>query len=159
MWPSLGLTLRTTGWELRCRWQGDNPQFLSFVGLWSAATDSLDRIVLAGTSSRNDTTQNNFELIRLNINGGIDTAFDGDGRQTIDFSNASDLAIDVQIDSQDRPIAVGITTRFSPEFAVTRLQVNGQRDLAFGTSGIQKFGFGSLTASRALALAIDDSDV
>ncbi|MGN6546343.1 MAG: hypothetical protein ACTHK7_14915 [Aureliella sp.] len=127
------------------------------LGSWNAAIDSQDRVVLTGTSTRNDNSMNNFEILRLAVNGTLDPDFDVDGRQTVDFGLVNDLAGDVAIDGQDRVTVVGITTKFTTEFAVTRLKANGGLDTTFGNSGLQKIGFGALRPSSAKGVVLDDS--
>ena len=103
----------------------------------SAAIDSLNRIVIAGSEQFGTVTQ--FKVIRLLATGQPDTSFDGDGiaipgnltGQNEDFARA------VAIDSFDRIVVAG-SAKFSAsdtDFAVMRLNTDGSLDTGFSGDG------------------------
>ncbi len=101
-----------------------------------------DKIVVAGESYQATTGHNNFAVARLNADGTLDSTFDGDGRQTIDFgTSASAAAVMVQGDkivvagNAQKPDASGWN------FAVARLNADGTPDYSFDGDGQQTLDF------------------
>ena len=121
-----------TNGQLDSTFDGDGKQTIDFgAGAESASAVAIDdagRIVLAGSAT------GDFAVARLDTNGQLDSTFDGDGKQTIDFSGGSDSASGVAIDSEGRIVVAGSA---AGEFAVARLDVNGQLDSNFDGDGKQ----------------------
>lgn len=80
-----------------------------------------------------------FVIARYNIDGSLDTTFGTSGIATVDFSNRVDLAYGVALQSNGKIVVAGTTCidgNFpSCNFALTRLNSNGSRDLMFGLLG------------------------
>src|SRR2546423_1859227 len=79
---------------------------------YGVAVGSQDRIVVAGcTDNYTSGTGYDFAVARLNADGSLDTGFDDDGRQTIDFGSPGEYQNDfgngVAVDSQDRILLAG----------------------------------------------------
>ena len=111
------------------------------------AIDSLGRIVVAGFSYHDDVTGYDFAVARLDPQGQLDTAFDGDGSTTIDFGSTFDFGQGVAVDSQDRVVVAGYSYQQSDSthenFAVARLNADGQLDTTFDDDGRTTIDFGS----------------
>lgn len=105
---------------------------------WSVAVQSDGKIVVAGASQQGSTLD--FAVARLNSDGSLDNAFDGDGKQTIDFGGggAGDSLSAVIVQSDGRILLVGTSFQpFGPQFAAARLNSNGSLDNTFDGDGRQ----------------------
>jgi uncharacterized delta-60 repeat protein len=125
--------------------------FLSrYVHANAVAVDSHDRVVVAGTIF-NDSTAENFAIVRFTSAGDPDRSFGMGGRVTTDLaSGSSEYANGVAIDSLGRIVAAGDVTydAIQYEFGVARYMTNGTRDASFGSPSFSVFG-------NAGAVAID----
>lgn len=117
--------------------------------------DSMDRVVAAGVSG------GNFAIVRLTNTGAPDGSFDGDGKKTISFGDASG-ANGIAIDTAGRIVAGGFATDASSSqyFAAIRLLANGSLDSGFNGGGISfAFSSGPGTQSGAASgVTVDASD-
>lgn len=120
----------------------------------SVAIDSLGRIVVAGSTNAGGGNQS-VAVARLTPAGVLDTNFDGDGKQTIDFGTQEDVG-DVAIDSFDRVVlsSRAITTA-GYDFGVARLTVAGALDASFDGDGKQTIDFGTSEDLADGGVAID----
>jgi uncharacterized delta-60 repeat protein len=96
------------------------------------------------------------ELIRLNLNGSLDTTFgaggsDGNGRTRIPFDARSG---DMLLLGDGRIVVVGQSEQNFGDFNVARYNSNGTLDGNFGVGGLVKTEFGTLVASQANAVAL-----
>ncbi|MFO1000538.1 MAG: LamG-like jellyroll fold domain-containing protein [Planctomycetaceae bacterium] len=99
------------------------------------------KIIVAGYTSIGGNVD--FALARYNINGSLDTTFDGDGRVLTSFG-ASDYARGVRVQSDGKIVAGGYTTLSgNTDFALARYNSNGSLDTTFGSSGRVYTAFGS----------------
>lgn len=119
--------------------------------------DAQERIVVAGFSSRT-TDDADFMLARFLSTGVLDASFGVGGNVMADFNAGIDIANALLIDSADRIVVVGFTSREGAEadFALARFQEDGQRDNSFGTSGLVTTDFGS-SNDVANSLAVDSA--
>jgi uncharacterized delta-60 repeat protein len=112
----------------------------SFVN--SIALDTSGKIVLAGMTQASVNDYSNFALARLNSDGTLDSSFNSSGTEIVDLggpdSADTGLAVDVQTDG--KIVEVG---QSGSQFALVRLNGDGTRDAAFGTSGIVVSNFGA----------------
>jgi uncharacterized delta-60 repeat protein len=121
---------------------------------YGVAVDSQDRIVVAGyTTGFND----DFAVARLTVAGALDTSFDGDGKQIIDFGGSNDRAYGVAIDSQDRVVIAGYKSAANHHIAVARLTSAGALDTGFNGNGKQTVAFGA-GPDDAYGVAVDSMD-
>lgn len=94
----------------------------SYDVAYSVMVQADGKIVLVGTSNAGGTTD--FALARYNLDGSLDTSFDGDGKATSDIGTASnDIAYDAALQSNGRIVSVGMTytpTLSMSDFALTR---------------------------------------
>jgi uncharacterized delta-60 repeat protein len=88
----------------------------------SLAIQSDGKIVVAGSSSYNNSVNTDFVVVRYNTNGSLDTSFDFDGKVTTDFGSRNDGARSLAIQSDGKIVVTGITTTIgsSLDFAVVR---------------------------------------
>lgn len=122
----------------------------------AAATDSLGRILIAGTEQLGSVFQ--FKVIRLLATGQPDTGFDGDGIATPGNFTAqnNDLAEAIAIDASDRVVVAG-SARYSSvdtDFAVMRLTSAGALDTTFSDDGKLTIPFDLAGASGDGAKAV-----
>jgi uncharacterized delta-60 repeat protein len=115
--------------------------------LMGAALQSDGRIVLAGFTQRNDDGNFDFAVVRLNTDGSLDTTFAGTGKQTIPFNiggSDTDLARAVAIQSDGKILLAGSAMKSDPadaDFAIARLNPDGQADGTFATGGLKTVPF------------------
>lgn len=106
------------------------------------------RIVAAGyfgaTSPTTGAFHGDFAIVRYNVDGTLDTTFDGDGKATTDIGSSTiDLASDVAIQPDGRIVAGGTGgPRGALDFAVVRYNADGSLDTSFDTDGKVTTGIG-----------------
>jgi uncharacterized delta-60 repeat protein len=100
------------------------------------------KIVVAGGAFPLFTFAGNFELVRYNPNGSLDTSFGNGGIVTTIFPEGS-YAFDVALQPDGKIIAAGtVFVDFNPgdmsdtDFALARYNPNGSLDTTFGNSGM-----------------------
>jgi uncharacterized delta-60 repeat protein len=125
----------------------------------AVAIDSNDKIVVAGSSNAGGT--NDFAVVRYNVDGTLDTTFNGTGRVLTDVSiRSADFATSSVIQA-DGKIVVGGWSDASGipfDFSLVRYNPNGTLDLTFNTTGkvLTDFsGSGSYDTLQALAIQSD----
>jgi uncharacterized delta-60 repeat protein len=118
-----------------------------FDGIKRVAIQADGKIVLAGQAN------NDFGLMRLNANGGIDTAFGTSGKVTTDFSGGQDVIGGLVIQADGKVVAGGDGGQ---GFALARYNANGSLDTGFGTGGKVTTDFGTpFDGGTAVALQDD----
>jgi uncharacterized delta-60 repeat protein len=125
----------------------------------SVAVDSSGRVILGGYMFHQDTGEYDFAIARLNINGGVDTSFSGDGKATIDFGSYYDIGQSVAVDNSGRVLISGYSYQNATtgyDFAVARLTSGGSLDLTFGDAGRTTIDFGS-DSDLGYSVAVDGS--
>ena len=87
----------------------------------SIAIQSDGKIVVAGTSFSMGNNQN-FALVRYNVNGSLDTTFDRDGKFVNDIGTLNDVVADLSIQSDGKIVVVGsIRNQRDNDFTIVRL--------------------------------------
>lgn len=132
--------------------------FASLTTFNAVAIQSDGKAVVAG--SVNDGPASDFAVARLNLNGSLDTSFDGDGKVTTNFSNGNlDAAYDLAIQPNGKLIAVGetIAAGTGSNFGIARYNSNGSLDTTFGggTGMAQIDFFGYRDYASAIAIQPD----
>ncbi len=118
---------------------------------YAMAIQSDGKIVAAGYTSIGN---GDFALIRYNTNGGLDTAFDSDGKVTTDFAGGTDYAYGLAIQSDGKIVAAGYAANSdNDDFALAQCNTNGGLDTAFGTSGVTTTNIAG-GSDQALSVAI-----
>ena len=125
----------------------------------AVAIDWNDKIVVAGFSNAGGTTD--FAVVRYNVDGTLDTTFNGTGRVLTDVGIASGDFGTAAVIQADGKIVVGGWSDASGipfDFSVVRYNPDGTLDLTFNTTGkvLTDFsGFGSYDTLQALAIQSD----
>jgi uncharacterized delta-60 repeat protein len=102
------------------------------------AVQADGKVLLAGyTGLGIGTGTSDFALIRLNMDGSLDSTFDGDGKVTTDFAGADDLAYAVAIQSDGKIIVAGSShpNLGTTDFALARYNPDGSLDSSFDGDG------------------------
>ena len=66
---------------------------------------------MAGYSNQGGATGHDFAVARLTTSAALDTSFDSDGKQTVDFGSTSDFGYGVAVDSQDNVLVAGFSNQ------------------------------------------------
>jgi len=125
----------------------------------AVAIDSNDKIVVAGSSNTGGTYD--FAVVRYNVDGTLDTTFNGTGRVLTDVGIASGDFGTAAVIQADGKIVVGGLSDASGipyDFSLVRYNPNGTLDLTFNTTGkvLKAFtGSGSYDTLQALAIQSD----
>ncbi|MBK8285600.1 MAG: Ig-like domain repeat protein [Ahniella sp.] len=133
---------------------------------WAAAVQSDDRILVAGSTTVSGGTQ--YALIRLNINGSLDTGFDGDGILVLTNGTGNLPRNDIEyigVLPTGKILIAGRANTGSPDrnvLRVGRINADGSVDTTFGTNGftvidngtgrIDQFSAGSLQFDEKLVV-------
>ena len=99
------------------------------------AVQSDDKIVVVGTSD-SGSGNSEFAVTRFNVDGSLDTSFNGDGLVTASFLAGNDLGSGIGVQSDGKIVVVGTSDDLSTTWlAVARFTVNGSLDPSFGVGG------------------------
>ena len=113
---------------------------------------SDDKIIITGFASSNGTGNSSyfdFQTLRLNSNGIIDSSFGVNGFATLNLQSVSDDTSQVVEIQNDGKILIGgssrhiNTTNYSPDFAIVRYTSDGLLDTSFATNGVFIYNFGT----------------
>ncbi|MEP6904202.1 MAG: hypothetical protein ABJA66_20960, partial [Actinomycetota bacterium] len=134
--PTPGGTIDTT-------FGGTGKVTIDFGGTagYAAANDTVaqrdGKLIVAGYNRSTAAATGDFAIARLNLDGSLDTTFDGDGKLTTDFSGNADDAINaVALQTDGKIIAAGFTTvSSSQKTALIRYNTDGSVDTTFASSG------------------------
>ncbi len=139
---------------------GSNFATASGIGLQSSG-----QIIVSGTATDPSSGQDDFALIRLRANGGIDNLFGANGQELTPFPNASGIANALAIQSNDSIILGGFTSSASGNnssgnnststAALARYTSNGALDTTFGANGLVLNPSTGNPSINALALQSD----
>lgn len=104
------------------------------------------KIVIVGDTGAT-TTAKNFLIVRLNINGTLDTSFNSVGYSITDFSSSVDYARDIQILPDNSILVLGSS---AGNVALSKYTSTGVLDAAFNATGKKTFSIPvSLSTSTA----------
>ncbi len=92
------------------------------------------KILVAG-KNYTSATNNDFALVRYNINGTLDNTFDTDGIVTSDFFTANSIANCMAIQADGKILVAGTDYGGNGSYGVARYNSNGTPDISFGTNG------------------------
>jgi uncharacterized delta-60 repeat protein len=161
----------TTAGGLDSSFNGNGTQYVSFGNTddraSAVAVDSLDRVVVAGSSIN---LSSNFGVARLTADGALDNSFGTGGTSTIAFSQNSQVPHGVAIDSAGRAVVAGWTSaggdaivlaRITGDPATASVQVNDGsaqrsevRSITVTFSGPVTFAGGNTNAAAAAAFRL-----
>ncbi|MEO8765511.1 MAG: T9SS type A sorting domain-containing protein [Ginsengibacter sp.] len=109
----------------------------------SVAISNEGKIVVGGRTYLNN--QDNFSLVRFNNDGGFDTTFSHDGKQTSAFDVDDYFLESLAIQSDGKIVAGGFSETSdgsSSSFAAARYATNGDLDNSFSDDGFQSTSMG-----------------
>jgi uncharacterized delta-60 repeat protein len=103
---------------------------------YGMAIQSDGKLVLAGESTDSGNFEYDFAMIRLNINGTVDSSFGIAGQVLTDFSGSYDRCNAIVIQHWDGKIILGGNSNGSAsDFALARYNTNGSLDHSFDFDG------------------------
>jgi uncharacterized delta-60 repeat protein len=122
----------------------------------AVAIQTDGKIVVAGTSSEANGASSDLAVARYNVNGSLDSSFDGDGKVQVSI-DAFNEGKAVKIQADGKIVVGGFTSDgVNEDFALVRLNANGSLDTAFHGDGIVTTDFGSLfDEANAMAIQSD----
>jgi len=105
-------------------------------------------------------SHSDFEIVRLNPDGSVDTTFGPalDGKVIADLNgNSDDVAFGLAVEGDGRIVLAGSSQKtFQPyDFAVARFTAGGSLDATFGTAGVVNTNLGADEQGRAIAITPD----
>jgi uncharacterized delta-60 repeat protein len=113
------------------------------------------KIILVGYVDTGSGTD--YGIARFNADGSLDTTFDTDGRQTVDFAATNDVATSVALQPDGRILVAGYSVIGGAYgFSMARLNADGSLDTTFGTGGLVTTDVNPMTfdyCQRILVLA------
>ncbi len=110
------------------------------------------KLVIVGSALTQ--TMNDVVVARYNLDGSLDTTFDGDGKAVTEFAG-DDYAMAVAIQPDGKILVTGMTWGMNQDFIVGRYNQDGSLDPTFGTSG-KVFTDINLTTDTAYAIAVQE---
>jgi uncharacterized delta-60 repeat protein len=118
-------------------------------GGYSVALQPDGKIVVAG-SALNDTGEDDFAVARYNVNGSLDTSFNGTGKVETSIRSGTDFGRSVAIQGNGKIVVAGESwngVRY--DFAVVRYNSDGSLDTTFGGNGkvVTALGYDSQPSS------------
>jgi uncharacterized delta-60 repeat protein len=142
--------------DLDTSFDGDGKVTTDFAGgidsAGAVAMQGDGKIVTAGLAVVSGNF--NFGLARYNIDGSLDTTFDGDGKVTTDFASGSDQAYAVAVQADGRIVVAGrATVSGNQDFALARYNSDGSLDTTFDGDGRVTTDFAGAT-DQGFAMAI-----
>jgi uncharacterized delta-60 repeat protein len=115
--------------------------------------------ILAVGYAYSSSSNEDFALVRYDLNGSLDGTFGNGGVVISHFGSHQEFAEDVAIDTEGRILAVGMLFGLSGlgagDFAVARYLPNGTLDTSFGTGGLARTEQGKDADAFAIALQGD----
>lgn len=102
----------------------------------SVAVQSDGKIVVAGYSSTQNGSKDDFAVVRYNPNGNLDTSFNGTGKVTTAIGSGHDQGYSVAVQSDGKLVVAGYSRNGSnDDFALVRYNDNGSLDTGFNGTG------------------------
>lgn len=129
-----------------------NNNAFPFAYATSVAVQADGQILVAGTCA-NGKTANDYALVRYNLDGSLDTSFDGDGIATTDINLRNNFANAMTIQADGKIVVAGNASFVANanlggeiqqrDFAAVRYNSNGSLDSSFDFDGIVTIDIGS----------------
>ena len=119
---------------------------------------SDDKIVVVGTSDDGGGASQ-FAVARFNVDGSLDTTFNGDGRVITSFSAGDDVGSGIAVQSDDKIVVVGTSDDGggASQFAVARFDADGSLDTTFNGDGkLTTSFFAGSDVGSGIAVQSDD---
>lgn len=118
---------------------GDGIATVSF-SVWDVLIQPDGTIVAAGGTG--DWPDSSIAIARLTSSGDLDTTFDGDGTQTVSFTDTWNLATTLALTSDGKVVVGGLSGADRGRWALVRLNTNGSLDTTFSDDGKVRTDFG-----------------
>jgi len=123
------------------------------------AIQSDGKIVAAGYRYNDSTWE--FAVARYNVDGSLDSTFDGDGKLTTAISTVDDEINAIAIQSDGKIIVAGYSNAsgdinaYEPDLAVVRYNTDGSLDSTFNGNGILITSLGFYDVAYSVAIQIN----
>ena len=146
-----------TNGSLDTTFDGDGKVITDFGGSndgYSIALQPDGKLVMAG--GRWNGSAYDFALARYNINGSLDTAFDGDGKVITDLGN-SEFSSAVALQGDGKIVLAGNTDGLNRNFVLARYSSSGSLDTTFDGDGKVTTDFGNNNDDDARGLTIQSN--
>lgn len=116
------------------------------------------KIIVVGYSGIGNGQETDFAVVRYNADGSLDASFGEEGITTVDFDDNYNLPNDLAIQPDGKIVIAGYSksSNFLTEFAIVRLNSNGDIDSSFGAEGKQLVSFNSSQLNQANSVAIQE---
>jgi uncharacterized delta-60 repeat protein len=125
-----------------------------YGGTAYAATVQTDGKIIATGYGYNNGTYGDFQLVRYNADGSLDTSFDVDGKVTTPVLGGNDYAYAATLQTDGKIIAAGSSENGNDNFALVRYNTDGSLDTSFDSDGKTTGDIGLPTTSGARETAI-----
>jgi uncharacterized delta-60 repeat protein len=102
---------------------------------FAAVAIQVDNKIVAVGSTFTNANTSEFAVARFNSDGSLDTSFNGDGIVTIAFSSGLDRGTSISVQADGRLIAAGFAEINQHDFALARLNTDGNLDSSFDDDG------------------------
>ena len=119
-----------------------NGKVVTIVGFSSTAysvkIQADGKIVAAGKTFLNNSSDSDFAFVKYNTDGSLDTTFGSNGRIATDINNSTDVLYDSAIQSDGKIVAAGYSTdplSMLQSATLIRYNTDGSLDTTFGSSG------------------------
>jgi uncharacterized delta-60 repeat protein len=137
-----------------------SPTMVGFYGSGSGVAQSVvvqaDGKILLGGTSRDNYGNSHFSLVRLNVNGTLDTSFDSDG--IVNAGNASKgYSISIQADGKILLGGTSIVGFESNTLGLVRFNIDGSLDTSFDVDGmvVSNINYWGFESGNSVALQTD----
>ncbi|MDQ3933216.1 MAG: Vps62-related protein [Actinomycetota bacterium] len=116
------------------------------------------KVVAVGKAAFTSGFSGNFGVLRYRVDGELDETFAGDGRVAVDFEDF-DRAEALALQTDGKIVVVGSAANsdegYAGDFALTRLNHDGDLDTGFGDGGKRTTDFDGSDVARAVAIQSD----
>ena len=121
---------------------------------WGVAVQPDNKVVVTGVATAN-TSQ--IAVVRYNADGSVDTAFDTDGRNIIDFFGGVDFASETKVQADGKIVIVGGSVQPGSyrRFVLARLNPDGTLDNSFDGDGLATADFGASAWGKDVEIQAD----
>jgi uncharacterized delta-60 repeat protein len=124
------------------------------TGFFIGVAIQSDGKIIAGGSSENNASQENFTVVRYTVTGTLDSTFGSNGVVTTSIAGIKTRGYSVAIQSTGK-IVIGGSSGFTT-FALARFTITGSLDSTFGNNGVVTTSIDSVTGGDAVAIQPDD---
>ena len=119
----------------------------------TSVTIQSDEKIVVGGSSRNATGNDDFAVMRYNIDGSLDTTFNGTGIATTDFNGGFDFGQSITVMNDGKILLAGYSTIGGNfDIALVRYNADGTLDLDFNGTGKVTTDFGLNVVGASVAV-------